>query len=112
METKDAGAAPGASRPVEVRVDWRSEPPPVFSNFATIASKPEEFALVFCSISLEGVVDEGQTSAVAGRIVASVRTTPSAYYNLLQAMATVWNRWVEANPARGGEPRFVEEPSK
>jgi hypothetical protein len=97
---------PGAVQGASPEIDWSSEPVPVHANFASIGSSEEEFALVFGATSPSGKkTSDGRN---LGRIVSSVRVSPSTFYKVLTVMVNLWNRWVEREGGPKDAPRFVQ----
>ena len=93
-----------------VKVDWGAEPPALFVNYATVSAKPEEFALVLCSLSPGDVEEAGQSApkVVHAKPVSSIRMTPSTFLGLLLAMGTTWNSFASDKP---GLPRVsIQKP--
>lgn len=109
-ERSEAGAAQAERRVPSLPVDWSTEPTPVYSNGAHVVHTPREFSVVFDDTApfpgrLAPPSDPGSTR---GRIVASLRLGPDAFFQVVCALASSWNRYAATYfDPRNPRPRFV-----
>ncbi len=105
-----APATAGERRVAALPVDWATEPTPVYANGAHVVHTPREFAVIFDDTApfpgrLAPATDPGSTR---GRIVASLRLGPDAFFQVVCALASSWNRFSASYfDPRVSRPRFV-----
>lgn len=88
-------------------VDWGTEGEPVFTNGARLAISGESVALVFT----EYQPFPGRSAAPGSfepreRIVASLRTNPEKFFELVSSFASAWNRFALEQGKPDALPRF------
>jgi hypothetical protein len=96
-------------RPEVPAIDWSTEPPPVFANGLQILHRPTDFAVVFTDDApFPGRRSpDGSAGSERAVVVSSLRTHPSAFFQMVCAMASSWNRYASTviDP-RLRQPRF------
>jgi hypothetical protein len=88
-------------------VDWSSEGNPVFTNGVRVALSTDGVALVFT----EYQPFPGRSAAPGSfeprdRVVASLRTNPEKYFELVASFASAWNRFALEQGKADTLPRF------
>lgn len=91
-------------------IDWSTEPAPVFANGVQILHRPTDFAVVFTDDApFPGRRSpDGAAGSERAVVVASLRTHPAAFFQVVCAMASSWNRFASTviDP-RAPRPRFA-----
>lgn len=114
----DAAARAGAQhrdptqpqRVTALPVDWSTEPAPAYANGAHVVHTPREFAVVFDdTVPFPGRLAQPEDpSGTRGRIVASLRLAPDAFFQVVCALASSWNRFAATYlEGQATRPRFV-----
>lgn len=107
----DVGSPEGTVPRVQtLPVDWSTEPTPAYANGAHVVHTPREFAVVFDDTApFPGrLAPAGDPSTIRGRIVASLRLGPDAFFQVVCALASSWNRFTASYfDPRMPRPRFV-----
>ena len=88
-------------------VDWTSEPEPIFTNGVRVACTMRGMALVFT----EYQPFPGRGAAVGSfepreRVVASLRTSPETYFEMISSLASAWNEFALESGKPDVLPRF------
>lgn len=89
-----------ATRPVTLLYD--REPTPVVVDVGHVIHSEQTFALMLAEASPWQKLPDGSVPATPR---ASLRLTPPAFFTILRAMASNWNKWSAANVGADG-PRF------
>lgn len=116
---RSSEAAPGAAatrnpvqpqQPAGLPIDWSTEPAPAYANGAHVVHTPREFAVVFDDTApFPGrLAPREDPQGTRGRIVSSLRVSPDAFFQIVCALASSWNRFAATflDP-RMPRPRFV-----
>ena len=90
-------------------IDWSTEPTPASANGVQVLHGPQHFAVLYTD--MQGFAGRYAADGAAGheraRVVSSLRMDPGTYFQVLAAMASNWNRYVEAHvPPQMRQPRF------
>jgi hypothetical protein len=104
------GVAPsGEGLPEALPIDWSTEPTPASANGVQVLHGPQHFALLYTDMQgfAGRLAADGQVGSERARVVASLRMDPGTYFQVLAAMASNWNKYVEAHvPPQMRQPRF------
>jgi hypothetical protein len=103
-----AASATGATAEVPP-IDWSTEPTPVFANGLQILHRATDFAVIFTDHTpFPGRHAAGrQAGAERATVVCSLRTHPAAFFQMVCAMASNWNRFATTMiDPRMRQPRF------
>jgi hypothetical protein len=73
------------------KVDWANEPTPLFADFVFVGAGIDQFAIVFCCTSPEGVPDSD--GKVPARVVASLRLSPTNFVQLRGVLNEIQEKW-------------------
>ena len=97
MSTQDDKKQNGALTQEDLPVDWSTEPTPAYVSGAHCVSTPREFSLLFDeSAAFPGRNRvRGESGPARSRIVASLRIPPDTFFQVVCAMASSWNRFVD-----------------
>jgi hypothetical protein len=76
-------------------INWATEPPPVFTNGVQVLHRPTDFAVIFTEHTpFPGRhAPDGKPGAERAAVVCSLRTHPAAFFQMVCAMASNWNRF-------------------
>jgi hypothetical protein len=97
----------GRRRESVPEVDWGSEGEPVFTNGARVALSGDGVALVFTEY--QPFLGRGAAPGSfepRERIVASLRTNPEKFFELVSSFASAWNRFALEQGKPDALPRF------
>jgi len=94
---------------IDIRIDWTSEPAPVYANGAQVVHTQREFALVFTDfVGFESRGAPEGEQAPRARVVASIRLTPDVFFQLAAACGSNWNKFVNRFSGPDADtPRFT-----
>jgi hypothetical protein len=104
------GVAPsGEGLPEALPIDWSTEPTPASANGVQVLHGPQHFALLYTD--MQGFAGRSRRTArwaTSGPgSSSSLRMDPGTYFQVLAAMASNWNKYVEAHvPPQMRQPRF------
>ncbi len=95
------GPGPGV-RAIPIEVDWSDEPAAVYANNAQVSANPRDVSLVFTEFQpITGRGDVPADRAPMAKVVANVRLSPEAFFELAATVASAWNSYVQ----RYGDPK-------
>ncbi len=78
------------AKQVDVRIDWGTEPVPIYSDIAAVYGRPDNFAIAFCAVSPGEI--EAATDSVSARVVVSVRISTEVVPKLVESLVSTWNK--------------------
>ncbi len=90
-----------------LRIDWSTEPTPAYANGVHAVHTQREFAVFFADfVDLPGRGAAPGTDLPNARIVSSVRLAPDVFFQLVAAVASNWNNYVQRFEDADTTPRF------
>jgi len=108
-QAADAGVAATQAQGRPLPIDWSTEGTPAYANGMQILHRASEFALVFTDMAAfpGRLSPDGRAGNERAAVVASLRITPDAFFQMLCVMTSNWNRYIGAvTDARMRQPRF------
>ena len=95
------GPGPGM-RAIPIEVDWSDEPAAVYANDAQVSANPRDVSVLFTEFQpITGRGDVAADRVPKAKIVANVRLSPEALFELAVTVGSAWNTYVK----RYGDPK-------
>lgn len=79
-------------RAIQIEVDWSDEPAAVYANNAQVSANPRDVSLIFTEFQpITGRGDVAADQVPRAKVVANVRMTPQALFELAATVSSAWN---------------------
>ena len=86
----------GDQRTIPIQVDWSDEPAAVYANDVQVSANPRDVALLFMEFqAMAGRGGVAVDQMPKAKVVANVRLSPEAFFELAATVSSAWNLYVQ-----------------